>query len=118
MYGIHQFSWHYLKGDPINELGAIQSQKDILNLGTGNGYHTVIQLGIQAPPGTMFTINAGNSDIANKIEIGDTGIFELDFKESNTYITTLYLSVPAYLINNQNKATKNFDVIVDILYEH
>lgn len=116
MYGIQQFSWHCLKGDSINDLGAIQSQKDILSL--GNGYHTVIQLGIQAPPGTMFTINAGNSDIANKIEIGETGIFELDFKESNTYITTLYLSVPAYLINDQNKATKNFDVIIDILYEH
>lgn len=112
MYMIHQFSWHCIKGYTV-PTAPLKGVEDIFK----DGYHTVIQLGIQAPSGTVFTINAGGANTSSQIEIGDTGIFELDFKESNTYITTLHLSVPPYLINDRQQATDNFDVIVDILYE-
>lgn len=112
MYMIHQFSWHCIKGYAV-PVGPLTGIDDIFK----DGYRTVIQLGIQAPPGTTFTINAGGADTLSWIEIGDTGIFELDFKENNTYITTLHLAVPPYLINDNQQATENFDVIVDILYE-
>lgn len=112
MYMIHQFNWHCLKGYTV----PVGPLKGIDNIFKGE-YNTVIQLGIQAPSGTTFTINAGGVNTSSQIEIGDTGIFELDFKENNTYITTLHLAVPPYLINDNQQATENFDVIVDILYE-
>ena len=115
MYKIYQFNWHCIKGHTINNVSQIQGTVDIF--GQGFGKHTIVQLGIQAPEGTLFTINAGSINTSSQIEIGDTKIFELDFKDSNTYITSLHLEVPSYLISNDGKAKQNFDVIVDILYE-
>jgi hypothetical protein len=43
----------------------------------------VTQLGIQASPGTIFTLNNGTD-----IQIGKTGIYELDL-EGLTYLTNL-----------------------------
>lgn len=113
MYMIDQFSWHCIKGYTVS-IGPLKGTEDIF---FKDEYRKVIQLGIQAPSGTVFTINASGANTSSQIEIGDTGIFELDFKESNTYITTLHLAVPSYLINDRQQATENFDVIVDILYE-
>ena len=112
MYKIHQFNWHYRIADQVDNI--VLGQQDILQ-----NYNTVLQLGIQAPPGTIFTINAGNNtSIGSAIEIGDTGIYELDLKDSLTYITTLALMVPSYLYATSTKqALEAFDVIVDILYE-
>jgi hypothetical protein len=36
-------------------VGPLKGTDDVFK----DGYRTVIQLGIQAPPGTTFTINAG-----------------------------------------------------------
>lgn len=113
MYKIHQFSWHCIARREIADVNLIKGVQNIF----GGEFNTVIQLGIQAPSGTTFTINAEGINTSSIIEIGDTGIFELDFKESNTYITTLYLTAPSYLIDSKGKATDNFDIIVDILYE-
>jgi hypothetical protein len=46
----------------------------------------VVQLGIQAPPGTIVLINNVDDSYISDIEIGVTGIFELDLRNSNTVI--------------------------------
>ena len=38
----------------------------------------ICKLGIQAEPGTKFTINSENDDNGGQIEIGKYGIYELD----------------------------------------
>ena len=110
LYKIHQFSYHYLKDQVVN--GEILANIDILK------NYQVVQLGVQAPPGTTLLLNYTTTDFSSGIEIGDTGIFELDLKDSNTYITSLYLTIPFYLIGSGNKAKEDFDVLVDILYEN
>ena len=69
-------------------------------------YNKIVQLGIQAPSGSHFIINGENTDSNGDIEIGITGIFELDLKDTNTYITSVAVTAP---VGSQ--------IIVDILYE-
>ena len=69
-------------------------------------YNKIVQLGIQAPPGSHFRINGENTDSNGDIEIGTTGMFELDLKDTNTYITSITVT-----------ATVGSQIIVDILYE-
>lgn len=72
-------------------------------------YMPVIQLGVQALPGTKFYLNNSN----NPIIIGHTGIYELDL-QGLAEITALSFdsrSVEAISANN------NAYLIVDIIYE-
>lgn len=70
-----------------------------------------VQLGIQAPAGTQFFLN-GTKDA---IEIGHTQIFELDLKDSNTYITNLYFPIQDGATTAENENDNK--IIVNILYE-
>ena len=63
-----------------------------------DNYNKVVQLGVQAKPGTKFKINQGNELI-----IGKTGIYELSL-ENSIYIHSL-------------KFTEETSAIIDILYE-
>ena len=69
----------------------------------------IVQLGIQALPGTKFYLN--NNDYP--IIVGNTGIYELDLK-GQTEITALsFDSVSVKAID----ANQNGYLIVDIIYE-
>lgn len=68
----------------------------------------ILQLGIQAPPGTRFKINEGDDII-----IGTTGIFELDL-EGKTEITKLMFDPVSMAFINAND---NLSLIVDTIYD-
>lgn len=69
----------------------------------------IVQLGIQALPGTKFYLNNNNHPII----IGNTGIYELDLN-GQTEITALsFDSVSVRAID----ANQNGYLIVDVIYE-
>ena len=72
-------------------------------------YMPIIQLGIQALPGTKFYLN----NATNPIIIGHTGIYELDL-EGLAEITALSFDC---LSLNAIDANANSFLIVDIIYE-
>ena len=69
----------------------------------------ITQLGIQTLPGTKFYLN--NS--VDPVEVGITGIYELDL-EGISYITSIKFDKASMNLINQNT---NAYLIVDILYE-
>lgn len=66
---------------------------------------SIIQLGIQAPPKTRFYLNLDNQSYSEDIEIGKTGIFEIDLKDTDTVITWLSFS----------NIIKDKEIIIDYL---
>lgn len=69
---------------------------------------SIIQLGIQALPGTKFFVN-GNY---NPVTVGSSGIYELDLN-GIAEITKLYFSGQSI----QNLKNSSTNLIIDILYE-
>ena len=67
---------------------------------------TVTALGIQAPPGTQFSIN-GDSDM----EMGPFGIYELDLERIGGIVSSLTLTAPA------KNASQGAQIIIDYIYE-
>lgn len=72
----------------------------------------IVQLGIQAPPKTKFIINNFVDSYVTDIEIGTTGIFELDLRGANTGITNL---VFRYIEEGSDE--EPWTIQVDYLYE-
>ena len=72
-------------------------------------YVPIIQLGIQAVPGTKFYLNGSN----NPIIIGNTGIYELDL-QGLTEINSLQFDASSI---NFISANDNAYLIVDMIYE-
>lgn len=72
-----------------------------------NGTYAVA-LGIQGPPGLRFWINEDKANDDNSIELGRTGIYELDLSESGGHIISLKID-----FNTLNKSK----VIIDLLKE-
>lgn len=77
---------------------------------------SIVQLGIQAPPGTRFLINNVSDTIVSDIEIGVTGIFELDLKNANTAITQLSFTSIKKPVSEEGNILP-WDILVDYLYE-
>ena len=71
------------------------------------GKNAITHLGIQASPGTTFFLNQE----INPIQIGKTGIFELDVSGYG-YITHLAFAETSLALVNEDNG-----IIVDILYE-
>lgn len=68
----------------------------------------VIQLGIQALPGTTFCVNGGN-----EIQIGQYGLYELDLSDLGGQILDLtFVKIVTNSTHNINSA------LVDIVYEN
>lgn len=70
-------------------------------------YGTIYQLGIQAPPGTIFYIDGDN-----QMMVGNSGIFELDLM-NKAYISDLRFSEKSINFVKENKSSF---IIVDIVY--
>lgn len=83
----------------------------------GNGFHYVsvegkiLELGIQAPPGSRFRLNNKINSLAEKdtLVIGATGVYQLNLTDYYTNITKVYF----YFNETQEKSP----IIVDLTYE-
>lgn len=79
-------------------------------LAAGNifkNYNPVIQLGIQAPPGTKFYINNGMTPVM----IGKTGIYELDLEGLGSIASIKFDR------NSLNATSEQTPIMIDIVYE-
>lgn len=74
-----------------------------------NGIANIIQLGIQAPPGTEVTFGGG-SNTDSKITIGNTGIFSLEVNDA------IVLQGPLAFTKVPKENLLNMPIIVDIVY--
>ena len=80
----------------------------LINSDSFLAYYPIIQLGVQAPPGTKFYIN----DNADPVIVGQTGLFDLDLTNSAT-ISALRFdneSIQRIMANDSNI------LIIDMLY--
>ena len=73
----------------------------------------IVQLGIQAPPGTIFLLNNVDDTFVSDIEVGITGIFELDLRDANTAITWLSFQK----INKPIDKNEPWNIQIDYLIE-
>ena len=76
----------------------------------------IVQLGIQAPPGTIFLLNNVDNTSESDIEIGITGIFELDLRDANTAITWLSFEKINKPIDEEGNI-KPWNIQIDYLIE-
>lgn len=74
-------------------------------------YGTITHLGIQAPPGTMFRLNNGESWIT----VGSTGIYELDLS-GLSYISDIKFDAACLQLLEKNNTT-NRGILIDIIYD-
>ena len=105
---IMQFRY-YKQNDEKNQPKNI----GIANLVSGSvftNYYPIVQLGIQAFPGTKFYLNNSTSPIL----IGSTGIYELDL-EGLSEITDLHFDRHSIdTINSINNAYLIIDIVSDL----
>ena len=97
--------YHQLDENQPNNLSS-------LDLSSGDAfldYMPIVQLGIQALPGTKFSLNAG----LDPIIIGTSGMYELDLQNSSAILTSLNFEQ-----NSLDQIDKNPDgyLIIDIVY--
>ena len=97
-------TWMYASPDENNEEEKKHLFSDLNS--------SVVKLGIQGLPGTIFHIN--NNSLDQGIVIDHTGVYELDLTNTTLKLGTLYFE-PQSLINISN--VDNASLIVDILYE-
>ena len=71
--------------------------------------YPLLQLGIQAPPGTQFNINGSERPAI----MGYTGLFELDLHDSGQIIALTFEKNSLEAINEN----PNFSLIIDMIYE-
>lgn len=90
------------------ETGPVTSQSYTSGLVFGEIY-PILQLGIQAIPGTKFYLN----NASDPIIIGSTGIYELDL-EGQTEITHIRFDAESMAFIKDNV---NAMLIVDVIYE-
>ena len=84
--------------------------EDFINGNAIREYRPINQIGIQAPPGTKFTINGAAYDTI----IGYTGLFELNLANTGTTISSLIFDDASMKAINDNV---NSSLIIDIVYE-
>ena len=89
--------------------GTIPLYRNLVSGSVFSRYMPILQLGIQALPGTKFYLNGSN----NPIIIGNTGIYELDL-QGLTEINSLSFDASSIsLISSNNNAY----LIVDMIYD-
>lgn len=92
-----------------NNSPASASSAKWINGQVFNSYYPIIQLGIQAIPGTKFYLNQSSDPIC----IGATGLFELDLSGGAEITDITFSSASIANIANNSHA----GLIVDIIYE-
>lgn len=82
--------------------------EDMISGRAFGSYTAIFQLGIQAPPGTIFYINGSNSQLL----VGASGVFELDLLNKAS-ISSLRFDATSIDFVQENDSSL---IIVDILY--
>ena len=98
--------YHQLGENQPNSLSS-------LDLSSGDAfidYTPIVQLGIQALPGTKFTLNAN----LDPIIIGTSGMYELDLVNTSAVLTSLTFDKETLQQINMNP---DGYLIIDIVYE-
>lgn len=98
--------YHQLGENQPNSLSS-------LDLSSGDAfvdYTPIVQLGIQALPGTKFTLNAN----LDPIMIGTSGMYELDLVNTSAVLTSLTFDKETLQQINMNP---DGYLIIDIVYE-
>lgn len=104
---VQQFRY-YDEGNIKNSPGS-SYRRVFVNGSVFSKYMPVIQLGIQALPGTKFYLNHSNKPII----IGYTGIYELNLEGLATIESIEFDNMSLKTIHEN----KNASLIVDIIYE-
>ena len=94
-----------------NQQNSAMSNTTAEALKNGNAfanYTSIVQLGIQAPPGTRFYLGGSGSALM----VGASGVFQLDLREKST-ITGLRFDAQSINFVELNGSAY---IIVDILY--
>lgn len=89
--------------------GTVPYDRNLISGTAFSKYVPILQLGIQALPGTKFYLNGSN----NPIIIGSTGIYELDL-QGLTEINSLQFDASSIALIQNNA---NAYLIVDMIYE-
>lgn len=71
-------------------------------------YTQIVQLGIQAPPGTKFYLE----DSTNALMVGASGVFQLDLRETSTFSGLRFDEQSVHFVELNGSSY----IIVDILY--
>lgn len=98
----------YYKDGNGNNYGG-PTYRNLISGSVFKDFVPMIQLGIQALPGTKFYLNGSN----NPVIIGNTGIYELDV-QGLTEINSLQFDASSLALISNNA---NAYLIVDIIYE-
>lgn len=104
---IKQFRF-YSDGNEKNYPSGITYRK-LISGSAFSDYIPIIQLGIQALPGTKFYLNGS----ANPVIIGSTGIYELNIQGLTEINALQFDPASISLINNNDNAF----LIIDIIHE-
>ncbi len=104
---VQQFRY-YNEGNTKNSPNG-SFRRAFVNGSVFSKYMPVIQLGIQALPGTKFYLNHSNKPII----IGYTGIYELNLEGLTTIESIEFDNISLKTINDHDNAS----LIVDIIYE-
>ncbi len=101
---------YYNEGDSRNCPAALISEENLISGKVFEDYYPIIQLGIQALPGSQFYLNNSSTSVL----VGSTGIYELDL-EGYTEITNLNFDRNTIeRINNSSNAYLIVDIISDL----
>lgn len=110
MRQIRQF--RYYKDGDVRNLPATLTKNDLINYNIFSSCGVVYQLGIQAPPKTLFYLNQSEHSIA----IGITGIYELDL-ENLGIIRSIQFDQKTFIDEDVSRDIQENGLIIDILYE-
>lgn len=98
----------YCNDESAKNFPADLTAEDIIDGSIFSSYTPIVQLGVQAPPGTKFYIN-GN---ANPVIVGYTGLFDLDLTGGGS-VLSLGFDRQSIISIQQNDSNI---LIIDILY--
>ena len=100
--------------DPNNK-GEFIWPPELMTDNIFKNYSSISKLGIQAGPGTRFTLGSTSNDYP--IEIGLTGIYELDLEDYG-YINYLkFIEIKSPYSEIGEKEPVNLPLLIDIVYE-
>ena len=111
MKKIQQFRYYYSNStnNYPNNIGSEYYGK-LINGNIFSGYGEITHIGIQAWPGTKFSLNDSPFDI----EVGETGIYELDLGE---YGHIYSIRFDATTLDMYYTRAANRRLLIDIMYE-
>ncbi len=101
---------YYSDNDKKNNYPANIKRINFITGEAFTSYTPILQLGIQAIPGTKFYINNNNT---SPIYVGQSGVYEIDFN-NKTSIGSLSFDLESIELIHQNPGGY---LIVDIIYE-